>query len=84
MNLIVYGRADGTCKGCSDLKKYLDEKGIEYDFRDIGSADVVKRIQYKKELKEHRANQIPFTISSGEKIIGFDKNVFDTLIDNVL
>lgn len=73
MNIIVYGRADGMCLGCTQLKEFLDINEITYDFRDIGSADVVKRVEYKKQLMAKKISSIPYMEISGHGIIGFNE-----------
>ena len=82
--IIMYGRADGTCSGCEQAKALLSEYDISYDFRDIGTSDVVKRIDYKKELRAYGVAHIPFLIINGEKIIGFDETILRKTIDSIL
>lgn len=77
--IVMYGRAQG-CDGCDDAKSLLKEYDLPYDFRDIGTDDSVKRIEYKKELREYRVDKIPFLIINGKKIIGFDKNAIDSAL----
>lgn len=77
----MYGRADGTCGGCNLAKKFFDKHEVEYEFKDIGTADVVKRVQYKKELMAHKVDKIPFIMIGENKIIGFDEHVLSTILD---
>lgn len=80
-NIIVYGRADGSCQGCNDVKSYLDSLELEYDFRDIGSHDVVKRVQYKKELMADKVDKIPYIKIGENKFIGFSKEKLDEVLN---
>ena len=80
-NIIMYGRGDGSCKGCEDAKRLLYDYDLPYDFRDIGTLDTVARIQYKKELREYRVDKIPFLIINGIKVIGFDENILKEILD---
>lgn len=84
-NIIMYGRADGSCHGCESAKKLLAEYNLPYDFRDIGTDDTIKRIDYKKELRANGVDRIPFLIINGEiKVIGFDENILREILDTEL
>ena len=81
-NIIIYGRADGSCYACEKAKQLLHDYNLPYEFRDIGTDDAVARIQYKKELRANGVNTIPFVIiNSDTKIVGFDENKLREAID---
>ena len=85
--IIIYGRAEG-CQGCTDVKSLMSEYDLPYDFRDIGSGDVARRVQYKKELMANRVDKIPYIIIDGKdeivKFIGFDENKLREAIDKAI
>ena len=84
-NIIIYGRADGSCYGCEMVKSLMREYDLPYEFRDIGTDDAIARIQYKKELRANGVNTIPFVvINSDTKIVGFDENKLREAIDVVI
>jgi glutaredoxin len=80
MDIKIYGNSE-TCSNCLKLKKYLDEKEINYTYYDLAEPDSVKRIQYKSFLFDHKIKMIPATfIDDREVIIGFDEKLFDEIL----
>ena len=80
-NIIIYGRSDGSCHGCEQVKSLMKEYDLPYDFRDIGTSDTIKRIDYKKELSAYRVDRIPFIIIDGEQVVGFNKEKINELLN---
>lgn len=71
MNITIYSTA--TCGFCKMLKKYLDEKGFEYDEKMADADEAIARELYEK---SHQF-AVPFTIvekndGTVDEILGFD------------
>ena len=69
-----------TCMPCKDLHKFLIENNIEFEDRDMGSDDAIKRIEVKKEFMKLGFSHIPVIIIDGEIIQGFDKDKISQLL----
>ena len=80
-NIIIYGRADGSCHACEKAKQLLYDYNLPYDFRDIGTEDTIRRIDYKKELRPYGVDKIPFLIINDIRVIGFDENILKEILD---
>ena len=77
--ITIYSTA--TCGFCKMLKSYLSSKDIEYD---VKMADEDQNIA--KELFEKSGQLgVPFTViekdGKEEKILGFDRNKFDDVLE---
>lgn len=66
-----------TCTYCIILKRYLDEKNIEYE-----NLDVSQNEEAQKEMIA-KTNQmgVPVVDIDGEIIIGFDKEKIDNILN---
>ncbi len=58
-----------TCTYCIILKKYLDEKGVEYEDIDISQDEEAQ----KEMIEKTEQMGVPVTNIDGEFIVGFDK-----------
>ena len=77
----MYGRADGSCHACEKAKQLLHDYNLPYDFRDIGTEDTIRRIDYKKELRSYGVDKIPFLIINDIRVIGFDEYILKEILD---
>jgi glutaredoxin len=75
-NVIVY--TQNNCKYCTIVKNYLEDKGIEYDARNID--DPKKGEQYKAEHASWGYQAAPVTIINGEAVVGFDLRNLNRLL----
>jgi len=65
-----------TCPYCISLKAYLDEKGIEHKYIDVGEDK-----EAAKEMIEKSGQMgVPVTDIDGEIVIGFDKPIINKLL----
>ncbi len=59
-----------TCVYCVTLKKFLEEKGVEYEEIDVSADDVAA-----KEMVEKSGQMgVPVVEIDGEVIVGFDRD----------
>jgi len=66
-----------TCTYCTQIKKYLDEKGVKY--RDI---DVSKNQKAAEEMVKRSGQQgVPQTDINGQIVIGFDRIKINKLLN---
>ncbi len=66
-----------TCPYCVNLKEYLDEKGVKYEYIDVGEDK-----EAAKEMIEKSGQMgVPVTDINGEIIIGFDKPKINELLE---
>ena len=66
-----------TCTYCTQIKKYLDEKGVKY--RDI---DVSKDQKAAEEIVKRSGQQgVPQTDINGQIVIGFDRIKINKLLN---
>ena len=73
-NVTVYSTL--TCPHCTNAKRYLDEKNVEYTNHDVGT-DMEKR----KEMVEKSGQMgVPVIDIDGEIIVGFDRPRIDGLL----
>jgi glutaredoxin-like YruB-family protein len=73
-NVLVYSTS--TCPHCKSLKKYLDEKGVEYTDYDVAT-DAAKR----KEMVEKSGQMgVPVLDIDGRVIAGFEKADIDNAL----
>ncbi len=78
-NITIYSTA--TCGFCKMLKSYLSSKEIKYDVKMADEDQNLARELYEKSGQLG----VPFTIiekadGSEEKILGFDRPRFDTIL----
>lgn len=69
-NVIVY--TSNTCTFCSATKEYLNEKGVNFEERNV------KEPQYRKELMAMGYMSVPVIKIEDEVILGFDKDKINT------
>ena len=74
-NIKIYGTK--TCAYCDSLKEYLDERGIEYKYIDVGEDQEKARHIIKKSGQ----SGVPVSEIDDEVIIGFDKVKIDKLLE---
>ena len=82
MEIKIYGSGRGDCHYCEVAKKFFEKHSVDFKFCDIYIEDAVKRIQYKKELKQHgdiiraRIDKIPFiVIDDTHRFVGFTDEI---------
>lgn len=73
-NITVY--TSSTCPYCTLAKDYLNEKGVEFDERNISTSR-----EAREELMAKGHTGVPVIIIDNEEIVGFDKARIDTLLD---
>lgn len=73
-NIILYTQTG--CSACNRTKEYLDNKGIEFEDRNVNEDK-----QALKELTEkYDSKSTPTIVVGDEVIVGFDKNKLDKII----
>lgn len=72
-NVVIY--SSNTCGYCKQAKEYLQEKGVNYEEKNI-SKDPVAR----KELMQKGYMGVPVIVVNGEEIVGFDKARLEQLL----
>lgn len=65
MSYLVYGRSEPPCSFCDNLKTLLDEKGVDYLYKDISEENVFV------EYCSYRLRTVPAVFKDGEYIGGF-------------
>ncbi len=65
-----------TCTYCVILKKYLDEKGVEYEDIDVSQDEE----EQKKMIEKTGQMGVPVVEIGDEIIIGFDRKKIDELL----
>ncbi|MDO5027909.1 MAG: glutaredoxin family protein [Bacillota bacterium] len=73
-NVIVY--SSSTCPYCTLAKDYLNEKGVEFEERNISTSR-----EAREELMAKGHTGVPVVIIDNEEIVGFDKARIDSLLD---
>lgn len=66
-----------TCPYCVQVKKYLEEKEVEFEDIDVSS----DREAAKEMIKETGQRGVPVTEIDGQFIIGFNKAKIDELLE---
>ena len=66
-----------TCPSCKMLKSYLEEKGFEYENKDVG-----EDTKAREEMLEKNGGLLstPTVEIDGKIIVGFDKSKVDLLL----
>ena len=72
-NVKVY--SSNTCPHCVTAKKYLDEKGVEYEERNVQTDP-----EARKELMAMGHMGVPVIIIGEDEIVGFDQGKIDELL----
>jgi glutaredoxin 3 len=73
--VIIYSST--ICTKCMMAKKYLENKGIAYEVRDITNPE------YRKELIDKHIMTLPVIVAphlANGTVVGFDKDKIDALI----
>ncbi len=68
-----------TCPVCAKVKKYLDEKGVEYEQLDVVSDEDAR----DEMLEKSEQLAVPQIEINGKMIVGFDKNALESELKNV-
>lgn len=66
-----------TCTYCIILKKYLSEKGIDYEDLDVSENEEAQ----KEMIEKTKQMGVPVLDIEGEIIIGFDKEKIDKILN---
>lgn len=64
------------CKQCTELKKYLKEKNIDYTEYNISGND-----ENRKTLIKLGYMSVPVLLIDGNHVLGFDKTRIDSLLE---
>ena len=72
--VIVYSTT--TCPYCVYAKKYLKEKGVAYEDKNVG----IDRAAGQEMVQKSGQMGVPVIDIDGEIIVGFQPNVFDELL----
>jgi glutaredoxin-like YruB-family protein len=65
-----------TCPPCHALKDYLDQKGVQYEVRDVGS----DQSAVQELVNTYKSRTTPTLVVDGEVIVGFDPERLDQLL----
>ncbi len=66
----VYLFALSTCVHCSNIKKFLQEKGIEFEYIDVDKLEGEEREKVIAELKGFNPSlSFPTLVINGEKVV---------------
>jgi len=71
-DVIVYTTT--TCGACKEAKRYLQQRGIDFDER-----NVEEDTDYLREFNALGGRGVPFLIVHGKTMLGFDAERFETL-----
>lgn len=71
--VIVY--TQDVCKYCNIVKNYLDDKGVDYEVRNIN-----EKISYMKELEDLGYQTVPVTVINDEPVVGFNLGKLNQLL----
>jgi len=67
-NVFVY--ALSTCVHCNNTKKFLQEKGIDFDHLDVDKLDGQERDKAVQEVKKYNPKlSFPTLVIDGEKVV---------------
>lgn len=72
--VLVY--SSNTCPYCTLAKDYLEEKGVEFEEKNIQTDN-----QARAELMEMGHMGVPVIVIGDEEFVGFDKARIDELLD---
>jgi glutaredoxin 3 len=64
-----------TCHFCHELKKYLDEKSIEFEERDVSEKSVAEEV-----VKKTGQLGVPVTFVGEAFVVGFDEKKIKKLL----
>ncbi len=66
-----------TCAFCPAVKKFLDEKGVDYE-----EIDITQDEKEAEEMKEKTGQMgVPVTMMGEEIVIGYDKGKLEKLLE---
>lgn len=65
-----------TCMYCKAAKKYMEEKGVSYEEKDIS-----KDMEARDELIAKGYRGVPIIRIDGEDMVGFDKESLDQIFN---
>jgi len=81
MRIDIWGNSS-TCPHCIQLKEFLENSNVEFNYYDLSSADVARRLKYKKSLMLKSVSSIPYIeIQGHEPMIGFTKEIKEKLTE---
>ncbi len=66
-----------TCTYCIILKRYLDEKNIQYEELDVSQNEEAQ----KEMIEKTKQMGVPVVDIDGEFIVGFDKEKIDNILN---
>lgn len=72
-NVVIY--SSNTCGYCKQAKEYLQEKGVNYEEKNISNDPTARR-----ELMQKGYMGVPVIVVNGEEIVGFDKSRLEQLL----
>lgn len=72
-NVVIY--SSNTCGYCKQAKEYLQEKGVNYEEKNISNDPAARR-----ELMQKGYMGVPVIVVNGEEIVGFDKSRLEQLL----
>jgi glutaredoxin 3 len=72
----VYGKT--MCKGCMELKIFLDNSGIKYEYINI-DLDPAE----KQKLIDKGIMQLPLTVVDGEEFVGWSDGLKEKLLEQL-
>jgi glutaredoxin-like YruB-family protein len=72
-NVTIY--TSNTCSHCTSAKEYLNQKGVEYNEKNVQTDSSAR-----KELIQKGYMGVPVIIVDGEEMVGFDKNRLEELL----
>lgn len=75
-SIIIYGT--DTCALCAVAKKYLKEKGFEYEYKNVGEDDKAREDMLKK---NGGMLSTPTIDIDGTTMVGFDKPKMNELLE---
>ncbi len=73
-NIIIYTQSG--CSACERTKKYLTEKGVDFDARNVTENEEALR----EHTEKYKSRSTPTIVIGDDVIIGFDKEKLDTHI----
>ena len=67
--------SSNTCPHCVTAKNYLNEKGVEFEERNVQTDP-----EARKELMAMGHMGVPVLVIDGEEVVGFDQGKIDELL----
>jgi len=72
--VVVY--SSDTCPHCTTAKKFLKEKGIDFEEKNVSS-----NVEARNELMEMGFMGVPIILVDGETVEGFNKGKLEKLLE---